>query len=156
MKRLDLVERNKSQWMKEKVRQSKLGKPRPKSIGKAVSKAQKGIRETTQSNQKRREWNLKHKWKPPVNKGEKHPRWKGGIKLDKKGYILVHKPKHPMARKDGFIFQHRLVMAEKLKRILYSYELVHHINHNRIDNRPENLQIVNSNKEHFKIHPNHK
>jgi len=58
---------------------------------------------------------------------------------------------HPNANKNGVILEHRLFMAEHLKRALTKDEIVHHINGDPKDNRIENLQII-SRKEHVKKH----
>ena len=50
-----------------------------------------------------------------------------------------------------YIFEHRLVMEKFLGRQLSKTEVVHHANGNRLDNRPENLQIM-SLSEHAKLH----
>ena len=46
---------------------------------------------------------------------------------------------------------HRWMMEKKLKRILQKGEIVHHINGNIQDNRPENLELLTA-KEHYKKH----
>jgi len=79
--------------------------------------------------------------------GRKHPGWKGGRKLDKKGYvhILLSKdsPFYCMAeKKQGYVLEHRLVIAEKLGRPLLPSEKVHHFNGIKDDNRPTNLKLV--------------
>jgi hypothetical protein len=79
--------------------------------------------------------------------GRKHPSWGGGRKLDKKGYvhILLSKdsPFYCMAeKKQGYVLEHRLVIAEKLGRPLLPSEKVHHLNGIKDDNRPTNLKLV--------------
>lgn len=66
--------------------------------------------------------------------GEQHPQWKGGPTawryIDAAGYVHI-----------GPSLEHRLVMERILGRSLERHESVHHINGQRGDNRPENLQL---------------
>ena len=48
-------------------------------------------------------------------------------------------------------YVHRWVMEKELKRKLLRNEIVHHKNENKLDNRPENLEVMTK-KEHYKIH----
>ena len=57
------------------------------------------------------------------------------------GYRLLYRPGHPNATAEGFILEHRLVMAEHLGRPLDGQETVHHRNGNRLDNRLGNLEL---------------
>lgn len=47
--------------------------------------------------------------------------------------------------------EHRLVVERELGRPLSRHEHVHHINHVKTDNRPENLQVL-TNTEHYAVH----
>lgn len=85
-------------------------------------------------------------------KGNKHPNWKGGRKIAEHGYVLVYAPEHPFCNKGGYVFEHRLIMENKLGRYLTPKETVHHINKNVGDNRPENLMLFQSKGIHTDFH----
>jgi len=74
--------------------------------------------------------------------GEKNAAWKGGKYTSKEGYVFVRQPLHPLARGNGYVAEHRLVMEEILGRILERCEVVHHINGIKSDNRPDNLIVL--------------
>jgi hypothetical protein len=75
----------------------------------------------------------------------------GHIKPQNNGYMLAYCPKHPNAHKDGYVLMHTVVMEQHLGRYLTKDEVAHHINHNRQDNRIENLLLMNR-KEHMAMH----
>lgn len=75
----------------------------------------------------------------------------GHTKKHNRGYILTYVPKHPHAHKDGYLMLHTVLMERAIGRYLAEDEVVHHINHDRTDNRLENLQLMKK-KDHCSMH----
>lgn len=67
--------------------------------------------------------------------------WKGGKYTNSKGYVVVYAPDHPYAVK-VYVLEHRLIVEQRLGRLLAPNEIVHHINGITTDNRPENLEVM--------------
>ena len=87
--------------------------------------------------------------------GESNPSWKGGITYFRKHgnyppvkYVRCPEVWLPMARKDGYIMEHRLCVAQALGRCLTRKEVVHHYDHNPANNLLSNLALFASNQDH--------
>jgi hypothetical protein len=69
--------------------------------------------------------------------GKSHPMYAGGLsyfKRDKRWFVVCRgKVKVPFAR---------VLMEGKIGRPMERYEIVHHVNHNSVDDRIDNLKIV--------------
>ena len=93
---------------------------------------------------------LKKKMRSGILRGDKNPSWKGGRYKNYYGYVLVKlQPDdsfYDMTDKWGYVLEHRLVVAKSLGRNLKSWEIIHHKNHIRTDNRIENLQLMSDGK----------
>jgi hypothetical protein len=83
----------------------------------------------------------------PVLKGPAHHSWNGGKHIHG-GYVKVKLPDDDpmvsMRNVNGYVPEHRLVMARKLGRPLLPEENPHHKNLIRTDNTPSNLELWTS------------
>lgn len=91
---------------------------------------------------------------PKPTHGEAHSSWTGGRHRRSQGdYILVWIAPtdffHPMVCRDNYVYEHRLIMAKYLKRCLLPWEVVHHKNGIKDDNRLENLELLPSQSKHI-------
>jgi len=82
-----------------------------------------------------------------VLKGSQTSNWNGGRSKTPKGYVLVKiypdNPYYSMANRYGYVYEHRLVMAQYLGRCLKVGEQVHHRPPGiKDDNRIENLKLT--------------
>ncbi len=85
---------------------------------------------------------LSHNW---GRKGGKSANWKGGRSYkDGRARIYLYPDDffYPMANpKVHYVYEHRLVIARYLGRLLQPWEIVHHKNGDKDDNRIENLEL---------------
>lgn len=77
--------------------------------------------------------------------------WKGGRRKSSNGYIEIYSPDHPNANRRKCVYEHVLVMENKLGRYIKKGEFIHHIDLNKTNNNPDNL-IVLTNEEHARVH----
>lgn len=93
---------------------------------------------------------------PPRIKRERGPKaavWRGGRRINVKGYVLIYAPDHPRTnRNTSYVLEHILVAERVLGRLLPAHAVVHHVNESRQDNRPCNLVICPNKGYHALLH----
>lgn len=87
--------------------------------------------------------------------GPGNPAWKGGVTYFRKhgSYASVKYVRCPpefkaMSRKDGYVMEHRLLVAQEISRPLARQETVHHEDHDPTNNDLSNLMLFESNQAH--------
>lgn len=68
-------------------------------------------------------------------------------------YFHVYIPEHPNAGNNRSMPEHRLIAERKIGRLLKDNEVVNHLNGDKKDNRPENLEVLSRNQ-HSAAHLN--
>lgn len=75
--------------------------------------------------------------------GENHWKWKGGTYTDKqRGYITIIRRHHPYRNGSNKVYLHRYLKELDLGYYITKEYEVDHINGDKRDNRPENLQVL--------------
>ena len=69
----------------------------------------------------------------------------------KKGYWYIRMPSHPYADSQGRVPEHKLIVSEKIGRLLESDEMVHHLDLNKHNNDSDNLEVCKDG-EHRRFH----
>lgn len=108
----------------KRLADAKRGVKRDPEIGKKISAAKKGRL-----------------------RGSLNPKWRGG-RMIVGGYMYVYSPDHISRTRAGYVAEHRLVMELKIGRLLTREEAVHHIDGNKLNNEPSNLQLFQTNGRH--------
>jgi hypothetical protein len=91
--------------------------------------------------------------KTGVSKRTRFSQYISGVKTESAGkyrFVIIHG--HPMADKRGRILEHRYVMAQQLGRLLLNSEIVHHKDENKLNNHPDNLELLSGDAEHKRLH----
>lgn len=73
------------------------------------------------------------------------------------GRTMVYAPGDPHATMLGgkYAYEYRLIAAQKIGRPLRDDEIVHHVNGDHTDNRPDNLEVM-TRAEHMVAHDLHR
>lgn len=88
---------------------------------------------------------------------ERSGKWKGGRFVDATGYVRVLPPPDYAGScgrigRAGYVLEHRYVAEQMLGRPFKRGEVVHHINGEKTDNRPDNLMVLSSVSAHRLLH----
>ena len=79
-------------------------------------------------------------------RGVAHPTYKGRVAMSS-GYVRIFIPDHPLAMRDGYVLEHRMVLHDAGVSV-GADDHVHHLNHDKADNRRENLAVMDAAAHH--------
>lgn len=88
-----------------------------------------------------------------ANAGSKHYAWKGG-RRKMHGRIAIYAPSHPRAcgKRGRWVYEQILVAERALGRYLGPGNVVHHVDEDPLNNRNDNLAILQGRGEHMSLH----
>ncbi len=146
-KKGQFIKGKRPEWLCKRIGESLKGKSKSKEFKENLSRVRTGCKLSEETKRKIGKAHI----------GNKNPQWNGGrFKDNSNGYIFVMAKDHPLAKKNGYVAEHRLVIEKKIGRYLKKSEIVHHINGIKDDNRIKNL-VITSRKEHkLKYHKKNK
>jgi hypothetical protein len=106
--------------------------------------------------EKYRRANLGRKYSSEVNKkkgrpGKNNPNGKGGKYISNDGYVMIYVPQHALCNCRGYAREHRIVFQKKVGRRLERFEIIHHVDGDKLNNKIENLRIMTK-EEHDRLH----
>ena len=80
---------------------------------------------------------------PDRGSGSNNPNWRGGRHISTEGYVKILLGEgHCDADSRGYAYEHRIVAERKIGRKLREGEEIHHVNGDKTDNQPENIEVV--------------
>lgn len=140
-----------------------LRKPMPEEVKIKISEKMKGIKRSKITKEKiklaklgdknpmyKKEFSFEHRDRmSKSHKGNLNYNFKG--RIYRNGYIKIYLPEHPFADKQGHYREHRLIVEKIIGGYLHRYEVCHHINKIKDDNRIENLMVFKNQGIHTKF-----
>ena len=71
--------------------------------------------------------------------------------VQNQGYYFRNIPHHPFASQSGNVLEHRVLLEQYLGRYLTSSEVVHHIDHDKLNNNLSNLWLFPDQATHLRV-----
>ena len=92
--------------------------------------------------------------KEPWNKSKKFaPKHLGSSYINTNGYKEIWVGDHTLPnRAGGYVREHRILKELEINRSLESFEIIHHVDGDKVNNETNNLFVCNGHFEHRKIH----
>jgi HNH endonuclease len=87
-----------------------------------------------------------------VVRGANNYNWKGGKHFSPAGHTKVLMPNHPRADSKGYVREHIVVVERAIGKPLNAGAIIHHLNGDARDNKPQNLVVCENQAYHLLLH----